>query len=100
VTSARRAPILPNVPTIAEVVPGYEASGYQGIGAPAGTPVGIVERPNKELNRCLADPKLAARITDLGGEPFPSSPAEFRSFVVAFTEKWGQLIRAAEIKAE
>jgi tripartite-type tricarboxylate transporter receptor subunit TctC len=100
VTSAKRAPVLPNVPTIAEVVPGYEASGYQGIGAPVGTPAGIVDRLNKELNRCLADPKLAARITDLGGEPFPSSPAEFRSFVVAFTEKWGQLIRAAEIKAE
>ena len=100
VTSAKRAPVLPNVPTIAEVVPGYEASGYQGIGAPVGTPAAIVDRLNNELNRCLTDPKLAARITDLGGEPFPSSPAEFRSFVVAFTERWGQVIRAAEIKAE
>jgi len=100
VTSAKRAPVLPNVPTIAEVVPGYEASGYQGIGAPVGTPAAIVDRLNNDLNRCLTDPKLAARITDLGGEPFPSSPAEFRSFVVAFTERWGQVIRAAEIKAE
>ena len=99
-TSAKRTPVLPNVPAIAEVVPGYEATGYQGIGAPVGTPAVIVDRLNTELNRCLTDPKLAARIIDLGGEPFPSSPAEFHSFVVAFTEKWGQLIRAAEIRAE
>jgi tripartite-type tricarboxylate transporter receptor subunit TctC len=100
VTSAQRATVLPNVPAIAELVPGYEASGYQGIGAPLGTAAAIVDRLNNELNRCLTDAKLAARLTDLGGEPFPSSPAEFRSFVVTFTEKWGQVIRAAEIKAE
>jgi tripartite-type tricarboxylate transporter receptor subunit TctC len=100
VTSATGAGVLPNVPAIAEVLPGYEANGYQGIGAPANTPVQIIDKLNKEVNAALADPKFTARLTDLGGVPFASSPEEFGKFIVEFTEKWARVIRAAEIKAE
>jgi tripartite-type tricarboxylate transporter receptor subunit TctC len=100
VTSATRADVLPNVPAIAEFVPGYVATGWQGIGAPANTPVQIIDKLNKEVNAALADPKFTARLTDLGGVPFASSPEEFGRFIVEFTEKWARVIRAAEIKAE
>ena len=100
VTSATRSDVLPNVPTIAEFVPGYVATGWQGIGAPANTPVGIIDKLNKEVNAALADPKFTARITDLGGTPFASSPAEFSKFIVEYTEKWSKVIRAAGIQAE
>jgi tripartite-type tricarboxylate transporter receptor subunit TctC len=99
VTSAKRADVLPDVPAIAEVVPGYEASGWQGIAAPAGTSAEIVERLNRETNACLADPKLVARLTDLGGTPFTITPEEFRKFIAEFIEKWGKVIQAAGIKA-
>jgi len=99
VTSAKRADVLPDVPAIAEVVPGYEGSGWQGIAAPVGTSAEIVERLNRETNACLADPKLVTRLTDLGGTPFVSTPDEFRKFIAEFTEKWAKIIRAAGIKA-
>jgi tripartite-type tricarboxylate transporter receptor subunit TctC len=99
VTSARRADVLPDVPAIAEVVPGYEASGWQGIAAPVGTSAEIVARLNLETNACLGDPKLVARLTDLGGTPFVITPDEFRKFIAEFIDKWAKLIKAVGIKA-
>jgi tripartite-type tricarboxylate transporter receptor subunit TctC len=100
VTSATRSDVLPDVPAIAEVVPGYVASGWQGIGAPAKTPAAIVDKLNKEVNAALADPKFTARLVDLGGVPFASSPAEFGKFIAEYTEKWSKVIRAAGITVE
>jgi tripartite-type tricarboxylate transporter receptor subunit TctC len=100
VTSATRATALPSIPAIAEVIPGYEASGWQGIGAPRGTSMAIIDRLNKEVNAALADPQFIARLSDLGGAPFASSPAELGKFIVQYTEKWAKIIRAADIKAE
>ncbi len=100
VTSAMRSGVLPNVPAIAEVVPGYEATGWQGIGVPANTPAPIIDRLNKEVSLTVVDPKIAARLADLGGVPFSSSPAEFGKFIVEYTEKWGEVIRGAGIKGE
>ena len=100
VTSATRSNVLPDVPAIAEVVPGYVATGWSGIGAPAKTPVAIVDKLNKEVNAVLADPKFTARLADLGYEPFASSPAEFDKFIVEFTDKWAKVIRAANITVE
>jgi tripartite-type tricarboxylate transporter receptor subunit TctC len=92
--------IIPDIPAIAEVVSGYVATGWQGIGAPAKTPATIVDKLNKEVNAALADPKFTARLVDLGYEPFPSSPAEFAKFVVEYTDKWSKVIRAANITVE
>ena len=99
VTSAKRADVLPDIPAIAEVVPGYEASGWQGIAAPVGISDAIVERLNRETNASLADPKLVARLTDLGGTPFVTTPDGFRKFIAEFIDKWAKVIRAAGIKA-
>jgi tripartite-type tricarboxylate transporter receptor subunit TctC len=99
VTAAKREDVLPEVPAIGEVVPGYEGFGWQGIAAPIGTSAEIVERLNKETNACLADPKFTAHFTELGAAPFASTPEEFRSFIAEFTEKWAKVIRAAGIKA-
>jgi tripartite-type tricarboxylate transporter receptor subunit TctC len=100
VTSAMRAPALPEVPTFAETVPGYEASVWYGIAAPKGTPPEIVEKLNRAVNAALADPKVQARLADLGGEPMPMTPPEFGALVANETEKWSKVIRAAGIKAE
>jgi tripartite-type tricarboxylate transporter receptor subunit TctC len=100
VTSATRSDLLKDVPAIAEVIPGYEAEGWQGIGAPSKTPPAIIDRLNKQVNAALTDPKFGAQILDYGAAPFPGSPAEFRTFVVEYTEKWAKVIRAANIKAE
>jgi tripartite-type tricarboxylate transporter receptor subunit TctC len=100
VTSATRSAALPNIPAIAEAVPGYEASGWQGIGAPRGTSVPIIDTLSKEVNAALVDPRFITRLSDLGGAPFASSTAEFGKFIVKYTEKWGKVIRAAGIKAE
>jgi tripartite-type tricarboxylate transporter receptor subunit TctC len=100
VTTATRLNALPDVPTMAEFVPGYEASGWQGIGAPKNTPSEIVDRLNKEINAALADPKINARFADLGTTPLPGSPAEFGRLIVGETEKWGKVIRAANIRVE
>jgi tripartite-type tricarboxylate transporter receptor subunit TctC len=91
---------LPNVPTMAEFVPGYEASTFYGIGAPKGTPVEILEKLNKEINAALTDPKMKAHFADLGGTPLAGSPADFGKFVSNETEKWAKVIRAANIKVE
>jgi tripartite-type tricarboxylate transporter receptor subunit TctC len=100
VTSATRLPWLPNVPALAEFLPGYEVEGWIGIGAPKSTPVPIIDRLNKEINAGLADPSIAARIVDLASTALVATPAELDKLVVESTEKWGKVIRAAGIKAE
>jgi tripartite-type tricarboxylate transporter receptor subunit TctC len=99
VTTANRQPALPEVPTVGEFLPGYEASGWYGIGAPKGTPFEIVEVLNREINAALADPKVNARLADLGLMPKPTSPSDFGTFIAAETEKWAKVIRSANIKA-
>ena len=100
VTTATRSPALPDIPTVGEFPPGYEMSGWQGIGAPKNTPVEIVDKLNKEINAVLADPKIKARFAELGGTPLPGSPADFGKLIAAETEKWGKVIKAAGIKPE
>ena len=100
VTTATRSAALPDIPTVGEFVPGYEASTWYGVGAPKNTPADIVEKLNREINAGLADPKLRARLADLGGTAIASSPAEFGKLIADETEKWGKVIRAANIKPE
>jgi tripartite-type tricarboxylate transporter receptor subunit TctC len=100
VTTATRSQALPHIPTVGEFVPGYEASGWQGVGAPRNTPAEIVDKLNKEINVALADPKMKARLADLGGTVHPGTPADFGKFIAAETEKWGKVIKFAGIKAE
>jgi tripartite-type tricarboxylate transporter receptor subunit TctC len=100
VTSFTRSEMMPDLPTIAEFVPGYEGIGWQGVAAPRNTPTEIVARLNKEVNAGLDDPRIKARIADLGADVFRSSPAEFETFMASYTEKWGKVIRAANIKPE
>jgi tripartite-type tricarboxylate transporter receptor subunit TctC len=100
VTTATRSDELPDVPTVAEFVPGYEASGWFGIGAPKNTPSQIIDQLNEAINAGLADPKTKARLADLGGTPLAGSPADFGKFVADETEKWGRVIKFAGIKAE
>jgi tripartite-type tricarboxylate transporter receptor subunit TctC len=100
VTSANRASVLPDIPAVAEFVPGYEGTGWQGISAPKNTPTEIIEKINRAVNAALATPDFTARLKDLGAEPFVSSPGEFGSFNAAYTEKWAKVIRAANIRAE
>jgi tripartite-type tricarboxylate transporter receptor subunit TctC len=101
VTAAMRSPELPEVPAVGEFVPGYEASGWQGIGAPRDTPTEIIDILNKEINAGLGDTRMKARFADLGGyTPFASAPAELRKFIADDVEKWAKVIRAANIRAE
>jgi tripartite-type tricarboxylate transporter receptor subunit TctC len=100
VTTAKRTQALPDVPTVAETVPGFESTTWQGIGAPANTPAEIVERLNKEINAGLADPKIKKRMEDLGSVPTPMSSAEFKKLIVAEIEKWAKVIHDANIKME
>jgi tripartite-type tricarboxylate transporter receptor subunit TctC len=100
VTTATRSQALPDIPVIADVMPGYEASAWYGIGAPKGTPAEIVDKLNAEINAGLTDSKLSARLTELGSVPFVGSPADFGKFLAAETDKWGKVIRAANIRAE
>jgi len=100
VTTARRQATLTGVPAMHEFLPGYEASGWYGIGAPKGTPNEIVGTLNREVNASLADPKVNARLTDLGVVALPATPSEFGTFIAAETEKWAKVIRAANIKPE
>jgi tripartite-type tricarboxylate transporter receptor subunit TctC len=99
-TSAIRSPALPDVPTIGEVVPGYEATGWQGLGAPRGTPPEIVARLNREVAAALADPTFVARLTELGAEPFGASPEAFERFIADETAKWSKVVRTAGLKAQ
>jgi len=100
VTTATRSPVLPDIPTVAEFVPGYESSFWTGVGAPKNTPAEIVDKLNKEINAVLADPKSKTRLADLGGTPLVGSPADFGKLIAEEIEKWGKVIRAANIKAE
>jgi tripartite-type tricarboxylate transporter receptor subunit TctC len=100
VTTATRSDALPDIPTVGEFVPGYEATQWFGIGAPNKTPAEIIDKLNKEINAGLADPTLKARLADLGGTPLSVSPADFGKLIADETEKWGKVIRAANIKAE
>ena len=100
VTSATRSQALPDVPTIGEFVPGYEANVWNGIVAPKDTPAEIIERLHKEIDAALADPTIMARFADVGSVPKSMTTAEFGKFIVEDTEKWGKVIRAANIKAE
>jgi tripartite-type tricarboxylate transporter receptor subunit TctC len=100
VTTARRADALPDVPTVAEFLPGYDSSAFYGIGAPKGTPAAIVDTLNKEINTGLADPALKARLADLGSSPFAGSPDDFGKLVAGETEKWAKVIKSANIKPE
>jgi len=96
VTTATRSSALPGVPSVAETVPGYEASATTGIGAPRGTSADIVERLNREINAAFADPVMMARLADTGGMPLPGSPADFGATLVDETEKWGKVVRFAQ----
>ena len=99
VTTATRSDVLPDLPTIDEFVPGYEASTWFGLGVPKNTPADIADRLNNEINAGLADPKMRARLVELGGGMFASSPADFGKLIADETEKWAKVIRAANIRA-
>jgi tripartite-type tricarboxylate transporter receptor subunit TctC len=100
VTTATRSDALPDIPTVAEFVPGYEASTWYGVGAPKATPAEVVDKLNKEVNAALADPKNKARLADLGGDVLALSPADFGRLIADETEKWGKVFRAANIKPQ
>ena len=100
VTTAQRADVLPNVPSIAEFVPGYEAGGWYGIGVPKNVPAEVVDKLNREINASLADPKLKTRLADLGYATSGSSPAEFGSMIAREIEKWAKVLKFAGIKPE
>jgi tripartite-type tricarboxylate transporter receptor subunit TctC len=100
VTTSARWEAMPDIPTVSEFVPGFEASAWFGVGAPKDTPAETIDKLNKAINTALADPDIKARIADLGGVPFPSSPADLGRFIVEEAEKWGKVIRAANIKPD
>jgi tripartite-type tricarboxylate transporter receptor subunit TctC len=98
VTSATRSEVLPGIPTVGDFVPGYEGTGWQGLGAPRNTPAEIIDKLNKEINAGLADPRMKARIADFGYAVFASSPADFGTFIAAYTEKWAKVIKFSGAK--
>jgi tripartite-type tricarboxylate transporter receptor subunit TctC len=100
VTSVTRVDALPDVPTVGDFVPDFEASSWLGVGAPKNTPPEIIDKLNREINAGLADPKIKARLADLGGTPFPSSSADFGKLIADETEKWAKVIKFAGIKPE
>jgi tripartite-type tricarboxylate transporter receptor subunit TctC len=100
VTAATRSDVLPDIPTVGEFVPGYEASNWYGVGAPKATPAKIVEKLNKEINAGLADPNMKTRLADLGGTVLAGSPADFGKLIVEETEKWGKVVKFTGIKAD
>jgi tripartite-type tricarboxylate transporter receptor subunit TctC len=100
VTTATRSELLPDLPTVGDFVPGYEASGSFGFGAPRNTPAEIVEKLNREINAALAETRAKARIAELGGAPLSGSPTAYGQLLVEETEKWGKVVRAANIKVE
>jgi len=100
VTTPTRLDVLPDIPTVGEFVPGYEASNWYGVGIPKNTPVEIVDKLNKEINAGLADPKIKARLADFGGTPLVVSPADFGRLIAEETEKWAKVIKSAGIKAD
>jgi tripartite-type tricarboxylate transporter receptor subunit TctC len=100
VTTLTRAEALPDLPTVNDFVPGYEAISWYGIAAPKNTPADVVDKLNKEINAALADPKIKGRLADLGGTMMPGSPAQFGKFIADEAEKWGKVVRAAHMKAD
>ena len=98
VTTAKRVKFLPDVPAVAETVPGYAVTGWLGIGAPKVTPPEIVDRLNKEVNTVLADPAVLARLASLGSEPFTGSSADFGKFLAEEAEKWAKVVKFANLK--
>jgi tripartite-type tricarboxylate transporter receptor subunit TctC len=100
VTTATRSKALPDVPVVGDFVPGYEASFWFGVGAPRNTPAGIVDKLNREINAALADPNMKARLANLGGDALALSPAHFGQLIADETEKWGKVVRAANIKPQ
>jgi len=100
VTTTTRLDVLPDVPPIGDFVPGYDASGWDGISAPKNTPAEIVVILNRQVNTALADPTFKARLSDLGVVPFANSPSEFQRFIMEYTDKWAKVIQEAGIKAE
>jgi tripartite-type tricarboxylate transporter receptor subunit TctC len=100
VSTAKRSPELPDVPTIAETVPGYEASAFFGFGVPRGTPKEIVDRLNSEINLALKDPGMQAKLKDLGGAVVSGTPADFGKFLAAETAKWEKVVKAANLSVQ
>jgi len=100
VTTAQRSPALPDVPTVSEAVPGYEASAFFGMSAPKGTPADIIDKLNNEINAVLADAGMQAKLADLGGTPIPGSAAEFGQLIAAETEKWADVIKRGGVSLE
>jgi tripartite-type tricarboxylate transporter receptor subunit TctC len=100
VTAATRSEVLPGIPTVGEFVPGYETSQWYGVGVPKNTPTEIVDKLNKEINAGLADPKIKARLADLGGTVLAGSPADFGKLIAEETEKWGKVVKFTGIKAD
>jgi tripartite-type tricarboxylate transporter receptor subunit TctC len=100
VTTATRSDALPDIPTVGEFLPGYEASTWYGVGAPKATPAEIVDKLNREFNAGLADPKIKARLADLGGVPMPMTPPDFGKFLVDEIEKWAKVVKFAGLKPE
>jgi len=100
VTGATRSDSLPGVPAAAEFVPGYQAYVWDAVGAPANTPVEIIEALNKEINAVLLDPTIKAQFASLGAEPMLMTPAEFGTYITSEIEKWGQIVKTARIKAD
>ena len=99
-TTATRSEALPDIPTVGDFVPGYEVSNWFGFGAPTNTPVEIIDKLNREVNVALADPKLKARLSDLGGMVLAGSPTDFSKLIAEETEKWAKVIKSAGIKLE
>lgn len=100
VTSAKRDAAFPDVPTVAETVPGYEATAWFGMGAPKGTPREVIEKLNAEINRMLADPGMQKKLADLGGTPIPGTPEDFGRVIASETEKWAKVVTASGAKVE
>jgi tripartite-type tricarboxylate transporter receptor subunit TctC len=100
VTTAARSDALPDIPALGEFIPGYEASSWQGVGAPKNTPAAIIDMLNREINAVIDDPKMKARLADLGGTVLPSSPADFGELIADETDKWAKVIKTAGIKPE
>jgi tripartite-type tricarboxylate transporter receptor subunit TctC len=100
VTSARRSELLPDLPTVGDFVPGYETNAWAGVGAPKSTPAEIIDRLNKEINAGLADPKIKARVADMGGTVLAGSPADFGKLIADETEKWGKVVKFSGAKPD
>jgi len=100
ITATTRSEALPDIPTIGEFVPGYEASNIRGVGAPKNTPVEIIDKLNKEINAALVDPKINTRLADLGATALASSSADFGKLIEDETEKWAKVVKSAGIKPD